>query len=266
MTAKQLNRREFLTRTAMASAGGYTLYRLSYPAVAWAQDAEYTVGAVAGPATVAGVVKYEGAVPDTIMREVTTDFAVAGRDPRPWEGLSLSGDGGMQAAVVVINGIAAGKDWAEEDPMAYTEGAYILERSGAFAWRGKKTALKLINKDPILHSWIATKDGGKPGKNLPTPAGFPPMKYKIKQPGLYELTCAPHPWERGWRMVVPHPYYALCDGNGAFEISDVPAGSYKATVWAEGINPTELELTVAAGSAAFTPVMTPANLTDALKA
>lgn len=267
MSPSRVNRREFLTRTAVASVGGYTLLHLGYPSAAWAQAAEYVVGAVAGAATVSGVVTYDGAVPDTIMKEVTTDFEVSGRDPRPWEGLNLGDGNGIHHAIVVINGISAGKDWADETPEAIAEGAYILDRSAVYGWRGKKTKMKLVNKDPILHSWIATLEGGKPGPNVPTPGGFPmPGKYKIKKPGLYELTCAPHPWERGWRMFVPHPYYARCDANGTFEITDVPAGSYTATVWAEGLKPIDMDLTVSAGSTSLSPVMTAANLTDALKA
>ena len=257
-----LNRREFISKTAMAAAGGYTFWLLGDPGIAWAQDAEYTVGPVANGGTASGVVKYNGAVPETIMREVTTDFEVAGRDPRQWEGLNLGAGKGVSNAIIVLNGIATGKDFADETPTVYAEGSDIKPRHGVLAWRGKKTPLMLVNKDPILHSWIGTLEGGKPGKNVPTPAGFPPMKYKLKKPGLYELTCAPHPWERAWQMAVPHPYYAMADADGKFSIGDVPGGTYKATVWAEGFMATEMDVTV---GSALAGELTEANLTAALK-
>ena len=35
-------------------------------------------------------------------------------------------------------------------------------------------------------------------------------------------------------MVVPHPYYAVTDQNGRFELGDVPPGNYEVVAWHEG--------------------------------
>ena len=35
-------------------------------------------------------------------------------------------------------------------------------------------------------------------------------------------------------MVVPHPYYAVSDQNGRFELTDVPPGDYEVVAWHEG--------------------------------
>ena len=35
-------------------------------------------------------------------------------------------------------------------------------------------------------------------------------------------------------MVVPHPYYAVTDQNGRFELADIPAGNYEVVAWHEG--------------------------------
>jgi len=34
-------------------------------------------------------------------------------------------------------------------------------------------------------------------------------------------------------FVVPHPYYAVTDENGKFELSNVPAGEYTVVAWHE---------------------------------
>lgn len=35
-------------------------------------------------------------------------------------------------------------------------------------------------------------------------------------------------------LVVPHPYYAVTDENGRFELTDVPPGQYQIVAWHEG--------------------------------
>ena len=35
-------------------------------------------------------------------------------------------------------------------------------------------------------------------------------------------------------FVVPHPYYAVTDESGKFELTDVPPGEYELVAWHEG--------------------------------
>lgn len=37
-------------------------------------------------------------------------------------------------------------------------------------------------------------------------------------------------------MVVLHPYYAVTDESGSFELTDVPPGTYQIVAWHEGWN------------------------------
>jgi hypothetical protein len=47
------------------------------------------------------------------------------------------------------------------------------------------------------------------------------------------LSCAIHPWMRGWLRVFDHPYYAITDADGRFEIRSAPAGRWRLKVWHE---------------------------------
>jgi hypothetical protein len=44
-----------------------------------------------------------------------------------------------------------------------------------------------------------------------------------------------HPWMKAWRMVVDHPYFAVTDAKGDFEIKNAPAGTQKVVVWQEAV-------------------------------
>jgi plastocyanin len=50
-----------------------------------------------------------------------------------------------------------------------------------------------------------------------------------------EVTCDIHPWMKAWWMVVDHPYFAVTDAKGNFEIKNVPAGTQKLVVWQEAV-------------------------------
>jgi len=40
-------------------------------------------------------------------------------------------------------------------------------------------------------------------------------------------------WENAWITVLPHPYYAVTDEHGNFEIPDLPPGKYELEAWQE---------------------------------
>lgn len=45
------------------------------------------------------------------------------------------------------------------------------------------------------------------------------------------LKCDIHPWMAGYVMVFDHPFFAVTDTDGSFEIKGVPAGEQKLVIW-----------------------------------
>jgi hypothetical protein len=57
---------------------------------------------------------------------------------------------------------------------------------------------------------------------------------EIKEPA--PTACAIHPWMSAFIMATPHPYIAVTDNNGQFEIKNVPAGvNLEFKVWHEKV-------------------------------
>jgi hypothetical protein len=57
----------------------------------------------------------------------------------------------------------------------------------------------------------------------------------FKKLGLVRVVCdAGHAWMTAYIHVVEHPYYAVTNEQGQFELRDVPPGNYQLTLWHEG--------------------------------
>jgi plastocyanin len=48
-----------------------------------------------------------------------------------------------------------------------------------------------------------------------------------------QIACNIHPWMTGKVFVLAHPYFAVTDSDGKFEIKDAPAGNFRLVVWHE---------------------------------
>jgi hypothetical protein len=71
--------------------------------------------------------------------------------------------------------------------------------------------------------------------NLPFPFTDRVVTRNMNTPGLVNLRCnGGHVWMNAEMMVVSHPYYAVTDQNGRFELTDVPPGDYEVVAWHEG--------------------------------
>jgi len=51
------------------------------------------------------------------------------------------------------------------------------------------------------------------------------------------VSCSIHPWMQAYWLVLDHPYFAITDEKGNFEIKNVPAGTQKVVVWHEAMGP-----------------------------
>jgi hypothetical protein len=49
------------------------------------------------------------------------------------------------------------------------------------------------------------------------------------------VSCSIHPWMQAWWLVLDHPYFAVTDDNGNFEIKNAPAGTQRVVVWQEAV-------------------------------
>jgi hypothetical protein len=94
--------------------------------------------------------------------------------------------------------------------------------------------LDVTNTAPIAHnvSWI----GGKvknPGGNVIVPPGKSHLVDLKADKQPIAISCNIHTWMKGWVWAFDHPYFAVTDADGNFEIKDAPAGPLQLVIWQE---------------------------------
>ncbi len=71
--------------------------------------------------------------------------------------------------------------------------------------------------------------------------------HTFTKPGAYSQLCSVHPEMLGYIFASQNPYSAVVDKAGAYEIKDVPPGTYKLAVWNAKLKAPDKTVTVAAG-------------------
>lgn len=122
------------------------------------------------------------------------------------------------------------------------------------------------NSDPLLHNTslgMVLKEGvRRTVYNLALPFKDQVIKKPNRVAGLINVKCDAHPWMRANLYSSRHPYVAITDANGDFEIKDLLPGKYKVRVWHEGFEDVVKEVEVKAGgtsdlNASFSKTRTP---------
>jgi len=61
------------------------------------------------------------------------------------------------------------------------------------------------------------------------------------------VKCNIHPWMHGYIAVFKHPFFAVTDQEGHFEIKNVPAGNYTIKAWQEKLGTQTQPVSLQAG-------------------
>jgi hypothetical protein len=102
---------------------------------------------------------------------------------------------------------------------------------------GMRQGQELVAKNsaPVAHNinWMGIKN---PGGNVLVPASKSyPIKDLVADRIPLKLSCNIHPWMLAWVRIFDHPYFAVTDADGKFEIKLAPAGNFRLVTWHEAI-------------------------------
>lgn len=197
-----------------------------------AQD--YQVISVQNGGTISGTVKWAGPMPHLASVVINKDPQICDPDSqkiRDLERLEVGPEAGVSNTVVFIKNISQGKAldlpaerrFLDQKRCRY-EPHILLVPVGA--------TLQMKSSDATLHTIHME---GAATYNLPFPFPNQIISRSMPTAGLVDLKCnGGHTWMNAEMFVVPHPYYAVTDESGRFELTDVPAGEYELVAWHEG--------------------------------
>jgi plastocyanin len=104
--------------------------------------------------------------------------------------------------------------------------------------------LVILNSDPTLHNIHATPKGnaefntGQPIQGMKTTHTFD------KPEVMVPFKCDVHGWMNAYVGVLDHPYFAVTDKDGKFDLKTLPPGSYTIEAWHERLGAQEQKVTM----------------------
>jgi plastocyanin len=207
--------------------------------------AEYREEAVTNGGTIAGHVQVTGEIPTLPPQPVFKEQEVCGKT-MPDERLLVGKGGSLRNAVVYLEDVKAGKPVARDQAVKLENAKCAFVPHVLTATVGQM--LEIHNDDPFLHDAHALL-GSQTLFNVAVPKGRTVRK-PLAYAGLVHINCNAHTWMHAYLYVANDPYHVVTDSDGAFQLTDVPPGTYTLHVWHEMLGSADRKVTVAAGKTA----------------
>lgn len=205
----------------------------------------YEVADIKGSGNIKGKIK-ASARPEDPMLKIDTDMGFC-RKAHPALMYILSPILEVKNALVIVEDVKKGKTVPISDITIDNKDCRFEPLVG-IAFRGRNFVIK--NSDPMFHNVklsVILQDKRMTVYNLNFPKKDQFMTMPIKVTGLHQIKCDAHSWMRSYIYVSEHPYVAITDSSGNFEIKDLPPGRYKVKIWHEGFDEVTKDVEVLSG-------------------
>jgi Carboxypeptidase regulatory-like domain len=196
--------------------------------------------------SITGVVKFEGTPPTLRPIDMSAEAACQQANPSPViSPVVVTGPGGTlsDAVVYVRSGLGSYHFDTPKDPAVldqkgcmYTPRVVAMMTNQAFAIKNTDPVTHNVHPMPrVNHSW-----------NRSLVAGEDPYVTTFTHPEIaIPVACNIHPWMRAFLFVFADPYFAVTTKTGAFELKNLPPGTYTIEAWHERFGTQDQTITIA---------------------
>jgi hypothetical protein len=196
----------------------------------------YQVIDVTDGGTITGVATWKGEIPYLPLIELGADKNVCGEEAPSQALLVNSKNNGLQNVLVYLERVEKGKAPAVRYRLAM---AACQFKEHVFPFVRSQT-LTMVNLDPVLHNPHFFDAKRASLLNIPMPVPGQEISHTFlaipgrNETGLMRLQCDVHNNMNAYWVGFVHPYFAVTDADGKFEIAGVPPGKYTLVAWHEG--------------------------------
>jgi plastocyanin len=195
-------------------------------------------------ANVSGRVTIEGAVPANPPVKMSGDPYCSEQNPRGamFENFVVD-DGGLENVFVYVSDKL---DYYFEVPTTPVK----LDQKGChysphvLGIRAGQT-LAISNSDDAMHNVHALPTANSEWNKGQALKNMVDEKVFTAREVMVPFKCDVHNWMHAYVGVMDHPYYAVTQGGGKFELKGLPAGTYTVTAWHEKLGTQSQSVTVA---------------------
>lgn len=201
--------------------------------------------AVADAATVAGLVKFEGAPAKMPTVQMGADPFCASQHPAPVpdEEVVLGPGGELANVIVYVKNAPAGPAPTTPAVLDQVGCKYIPHVSAVQAGQ----PIQIKNSDATLHNVHAMpKVNSAFNEGQPVQGMVSTKKFDKVEMTPFRIKCDVHGWMKSFMAVLPHSYHSVSQMNGTFSIANLPPGNYTLVAWHEKYGQQEQPVTVGA--------------------
>jgi len=202
----------------------------------------------AGSGKIVGRILLSGTPPSLPPIDVSAVADCAGLHPQglPDESVVVGAEGGLRNVIVYLKDVPAVGGGAARAPAVLDQVACRYRPHVLAVETGQ--VVRVESEDPFMHN-VNVRSFENPSNfsQLASAATVPQHDLVFDKPEIFSVNCDVHPWMRAWIGVFDHPYFAVTDAGGGFEIDKIPAGTFTVVAWQERLGELTQRVTVTEG-------------------
>jgi len=202
----------------------------------------------AATATIKGLVTYQGVDPVKAKLKMSADPYCEESNAKPVfdESIVLGPNGALENVFVYVKTGMEGRTFpVPAEPVVFDQKSCMYQPHifGILT----KQELQIVNSDETLHNVHATpKNSPEFNVGMPT-QGMKITKKFRKAEVMVHIKCEVHPWMSAYAGVLDHPYFAVAQSGGIWELPQIAPGTYTIEAWHEKLGTQTQEVTIGDG-------------------
>lgn len=201
-----------------------------------------------GTAIVRGLVKVSGPRPAPTPMNMNADPSCAKLHPGgvTSEEVLAAADGGLQNVVVFVSEGLGDRTFDPSPQPISMEQKGCMYSPHVVSLRANQQ-LDIVNNDATTHNLHPVPANNREWNKAQAPGTRVDATFAREEIAI-PMKCNIHPWMRGYIAVFKHPFFAVTDSAGNFELKNLPPGDYTIEAWHEKLGRSTQKVSVGPGA------------------